>query len=377
MRVGVDARVLVHQPTGVARYLSGILAELPADRFAGLSLFVDRRPPVGSALANGGPLKHLADAVEIARWPLPGGDPAWRQLRLPASLVWRELDVLLCPFYSVPLATGVPRVVTVHDVSFAVHPEWYSMRARAAFSFARRSARAASRVLTVSRFSKNEIVRELEVEPGKIDVVPPGIDPRWLEPVSRRERDRARDWLELEGRFLLHLGAVHRRRNVDLAFEALASIARHHPDLSLVVAGPGYESIRTPPASGLPIVRRPWAPEEHLRGLIAEASAMMYLSSYEGFGLPALEALAVGTPVVALRRASLPEVLGDAACWVDDAEPGAVAEATSGLLSLLAEPGRAESWSTHGMKRARKFDRYESMERTWRVLAEAAAGKRR
>jgi glycosyltransferase involved in cell wall biosynthesis len=367
MRLAVDARVLVHRPTGVARYLSGILGRLPAllRPEDDLELLVDRTPAK--------PLLGESGRVTVLRWSLPGGDPAWRQLRLPPFLWRRPPDVLFCPFYSAPLAAPCPTVVTIHDVSFAAHPEWFTHRARLAFSLVGPSARRAGCVVTDSVFSADEIVGRLGVDPKRIEVIPPGLDDRWLEPVPDGERRQARAWLGWDGPYLLHVGAVHLRRNVDVLVAAFARIAKTHPDLRLVIAGPAE-----PPAPdidrqvselalGERVVRRRWVPEELLRGMYAESAAVASMSSYEGYGLPALEALACGAPVVALRRASLPEVLGDAAVWCDEATPETIARA---LGIVLDDSGGSSQRRATGRVRAARFTAADAARRTFDLLVE-------
>ncbi len=358
MRLGVDGRVLAPPETGVARYLRGLLSQWPALRRPDdlLELLVDRE------LAGVAP---VATVVRVFRWPFPGGDPAWRQLRLAPALHGRGFDLLFCPFYTIPLASRVPAVVTIHDVSFVAHPEWFRARARLAFRLATPSAFAARKVLTPSRFSAGEITRWLGVPSRRIEVTPLGLAPGWLEEPSAKTRRGARDWLGWDGPYLLHLGAVHTRRNVDLFVRAFARLGGSFPDLRLVIAGPELR-----PAPDLArlcrdlgcegrVLRRPWVPEELLAGLLAEADVLGYLSEYEGFGIPALEALACGTPVLALRRASLPEVLGDAAVWVESKSVSAVEAA---LGSLLGDASARRDLAAAGLCRARRF--------TWRRCAE-------
>ncbi len=363
MQVAVDARVLSHRPTGVARYLRGVLEAMVPQMAA------DERLELLSDGAIADPPGGLP--VRILRWPLPGGDPAWRQLRLAAALARRPPDLLFCPFYTVPLLVGVPRVVTVHDVSFAAHPEWFRHRSRLAFSLVGPSARRARAVLTPSRFSAGEIERRLGVEREKIHVTPLGVDANWSAPIGEVERRALRKWLGVDGPYLLHLGAVHLRRHVDVSVDAFARLAALHPDLSLVVAGPDQ-----PPAPDLValarrrgvadrVLRRPWVPAEHLRALVAEARALIYLSDYEGFGLPALEAMACGTPVVALRRASLPEVLGEAAVWAESADPTEVAGA---VAHLLEEDSLVDRVVDAGRHRARSLTWESCARRTLAVL---------
>ncbi|UCF66787.1 MAG: glycosyltransferase family 4 protein [Acidobacteriota bacterium] len=369
MIIGVDARVLVHQPTGVARYLRGLLGAYPPLRGENerLRLYVDR-PPTER-------LPGPADAWEQIAWRPPGGDPAWRQLRLAAHVRRHPPEVLFCPFYSIPLAARCPSVVTIHDVSFLAHPEWFRWRSRLAFSLVGPSARRASKVLTVSRFSATEIVERLGVPAARIEIIPPGIDEQWGRPIREGEWDGLFRWLEHTGAYLLHLGAVHERRNPFLLLESFARVCPDHEDLALVIAGPTMQPSPDLDAAidelGLSgrVRRRQWVPEPLLRPLIAGARALAYLSSYEGFGLPALEAMSVGTPVIALRCASLPEVLGDAAVWVENPT---LDEVSAAFRELLDSDAAVETLRQRGLERAAQFRWERAARATFEVLREVA-----
>ena len=368
--IAADGRVLCHRPTGVHRYLEGILLHRgsgPA-RDDRLELYVDRRPPRA--------LPGRPDTVHVLHWPLPGGDPAWRQFRLgPAMLSPAAADVLFCPFYTAPLLARVPTVVTIHDVSFLAHPEWFRATSRAAFALAAPSAHRAARVLTVSRFSADEIARRLDVPPGRIDVIPPGVDHQPAEPPTPEQEMAARSVLGFAGPYLLHLGAVHERRRPDLVVGAFARLAERFPDLHLVVAGPTLppapDVLALARAAGVAdrVHRVEWVPEEVRHAVLARARALLYLSVYEGFGLPALEAAAAGVPVVALRRASLPEVLGDAAAWVEEPTAEEVARA---VAPLLADPAAREDLVAAGRERAARFTWRRTSEDVFEVLRDAA-----
>lgn len=370
MKLGVDARVLVHRPTGVARYLSGLMEQWPQLKHATdkLIYYVDRAPDQ--------PLRPEPDELRVVRTRVPGGDPVWRQWGLARAIRRQSPEVLFCPFYSAPLWSTVPTVVTVHDVSFASHPEWFKLKSRLAFALAGPSARRAQRVLTVSHFSAKEIVEYLKVPASRVSVIPPGISPLMAQPPGADEIAAMRAWLRWDGPYFLHLGAVHRRRHVDALVRAFARLAPRRRDLGLVVTGPTIQP--APDLSQLieaefrlknQVLRREWVPEEHLRALVAGATALVYLSSYEGFGLPCLEAMAAGTPVIAMPVASLPEVLGDAALWVASHEPEKVARA---METVLHDNSAQRQLSAAGRSRAALFDWRVSAERTFDLLREVA-----
>lgn len=266
---------------------------------------------------------------------------AWEQALLPALA--RRADVLVNPANLAPLAFA-RNVVVVHDAAVLREPSWYSRSYVAWQRFVLpRVARRALRVVTVSAFSQRELADLLGVESV---VVPGGVDHERFRPGARRE-DRP---------YVLTVGSQTARKNLSaLAQTARALAAR---GVELVAVGGGRPQFAR--EAGLPVRMLGHVSDAELPGLYAGALAFVLPSLYEGFGLPCLEAMACGTPVVAADRGALPETCGDAALLVDPLDQDAIADA---VLAALGDEGLRE----RGLRRAAQF----SWERTVRELRAA------
>jgi glycosyltransferase involved in cell wall biosynthesis len=310
MRIGIDARQLCGQPTGVGRYLSGLIHEWATSREprARNHEFVLYLPEAADATAG-------LDARRFMTRVVPGsGGTFWEQVQLPRAAAADHLDVFFAPQYSAPLALRTPTVVAIHDVSFAAHPEWYRMREGARLRWlSRQSAGNARTVITISEFSRGEIVEFLGVPEGRIRVIPPGIPERRMPGAAPGGREPR----------VLFVGSIFNRRHVVDLVHAFAAVARQYPDASLDLAGDNRSFPREDVSGAIAaedagdrIRWHRYVSDAQLGELYARARAFAFLSEYEGLGLTPLEALAAGVPPVLLDTPVARESCGAAALYV-------------------------------------------------------------
>jgi len=272
----------------------------------------------------------------------------------------RRLRPALAHFqHALPLACPCLAVVTVHDLSFERDPSVMDLRDRLVFRAAvPRAARKAARVLAVSERTKRDLIELYGIPDGKIVVTPNGVDPAFTP-----------DGPSFDGKpYALVVGTLQPRKDPDAAIEALALL--DDSDLRLVFAGPDKggraHAERTAERAGLAarVEFKGHVPQEELAALYRGAACLVFPSRYEGFGLPALEAMASGTPVVATSAGALPEVTGGAAILVPERSPAALA---GGIERALADRGRLVA---AGLARAAEFSWAETARRTLAVYRE-------
>src|SRR5262245_6506114 len=216
MRIGIDARELAGHITGVGRYLAGLLREWTAETRAAPSSAAAHE----FVLYAPEPLALPLDQRRVATRLIPGAKGTWwEQIQLPAVVSGDHLDVFFAPAYTAPLRLEVPTVVTIHDVSFVAHPEWFRLTEGARRRWLTRAAAARARtILTVSEFSKLEIVERLGVSESKVRVVPQGID----RPAPPRAERSAQG---LDPR-VLYVGSIFNRRRIPDLIRAVAALSR-------------------------------------------------------------------------------------------------------------------------------------------------------
>lgn len=374
MRIAIDARELVGKPTGVGRYLWQLLLawnEIPAAAAHEFVLCTDRSRGPGNAAATTNLTALSKLRIEVRHRSRFGGT-VWEQLSLP--LIASDANILFAPAYSGPLAMNVPMVLTIHDVSFAAHPEWFAWREGLRRRFLTRfAARRAARILTVSDFSKREIVRRLGVYPDKVEVIYSGVHqiiPTEPSPSPSRATSDPHP-------LVLFVGSIFNRRHVPELVRGFALLAGRHAGIRLTIVGDNrtlprvdLQALAAQSGAGPRIRVREYVSDEELAMLYREASAFAFLSDYEGFGFTPLEALAVGVPPVVLDTEVAREIYGPSAAYVDRAEPERIASALETVLTDAAERERILAASPRVLAR---YSWRECAHRTLQALLACAA----
>jgi glycosyltransferase involved in cell wall biosynthesis len=335
--VVVDADTLGRRRTGDERYVANLLRELaPLAREANVRVAaVTRHPELVPAGVEPLPLATPVQELRMV-WTLP-------------RLLRRVRAALVHTQYALPAGAAVPGIVTIHDLSFEREPQLMPWKDRTVFRrVVPRAARRARRVLTVSERTKTDLVELYRLPPEKVVVTPNGVDPAFSPGPRRRD-----------GGYALAVGAVQRRKNQPAALAAAAAAG-----LQLVVVGPVRDEALAAALRARGADLRGYVSQEELVDLYRGAACLVQASRYEGFGLPVLEAMACGTPVVAVDEPALREVAGAAAVIVGERD------LADGIRRAVADRGQLRQ---AGLERARAFSWRATAERTLEVYMEELA----
>jgi glycosyltransferase involved in cell wall biosynthesis len=362
LRVLVDATDVPTDRGALGRYVDGLIGALAA---TGIDL------AVACQLADEERYGRLAPTATIAVGGLGLGHRserlAWEQNGLPVVAEQVGADVIHMPNYSMPLRPGRPTVVTIHDLAFFTDPERYApFSAVPLKSLTKMAAREAVRLIVPSNATRDELVRVLGVDPGRIDVAYHGVDHRLFHRPDEIQVSRVTARLGLHGRpYVAFLGSLTPRKNgpalVSGWARAVADLA--DPPALVLAGGGGWSQELDEAVAGVPshlrLVRPGYLPFADLPGFLGGAIVVAAPSRGEGFGLPVLEAMACGAPVLTTYRTSLPEVGGNAVAYT---EPDADSIAAA-LRALLDDPERRTALGEAGYARALDF--------TWAASAAA------
>jgi glycosyltransferase involved in cell wall biosynthesis len=369
VRIGIDTRKL--HDHGIGTYIRNLLRQLARlDKQTEFVLLCrgDDRADLSSLGPNFRPVAEEAGNYSVAE-----------QIRIPLAL-WRErVDLFHAPHYVLPALVRCRSIVTIHDCIHLMFPQY--LPSRLALVYARRvivmAAKRATRVLTVSESSKRDILRFVDIPADKIDVIYNAPDERFAVEPRAEDIERVRERYQLHDEFVLYAGNVKPHKNLARVIEAFNVVRKRGLDrLKLVLIGDEiskYAELRR-------AVHRHqlhqyvrflgYLPEDTLAVLYRLAGVFVFPSLYEGFGLPPLEAMASGTPVVTSNVSSMPEVAGDAAVLVDPYDPTAIA---NGLYRVLTDKTLQATLRQKGIARAHAFSWEDSVRRVRRIYGEVAS----
>ena len=362
MRIAVDARELEGRPTGVGRVLSGLLSAWPdGDELVLLCRSEPRTP------APAPPLWRTRLA------PGPAGLPGtlWEQLVLPGEAQAVGAQALLCPAYGMPWRAPCPTVVGMHDCSWEALPDTFSYRERWRRRLvARMAARRAAALFMGSQFAALEAERWLPVARERLNVVPYGVDGSFV-PATDEAIERVRRRYRLSPKTVLFVGSHLPRRSLAGALEGVRKVVAARADAELCLVG-NDDDVASPDAGPSDAARSlGYVDEADLAALYSAVTVVVYPSSYEGFGLPVMEALACGSPVVTSAAGSLGEIYRERA-WIVDSE-SAESWATA-VATLLDESETRSHWARRGGDWARRRS-WDDAATGVRALLAVAAGE--
>jgi glycosyltransferase involved in cell wall biosynthesis len=350
MRIGIDAsRTTVAQRTGTENYSLFLIRHL-------LVLNSDHSYALYFNAAPSDNLFPASAKMRARTMPFPR---LWTHVRLSWEMVVSAPDVLFVPAHVLPIVHPRRSVVTVHDLGYLSYPKAHTRFARWYLNWSTRfNAHQAAHLIVDSQATCNDLVIHYGVQRNKITVVYPGVGPGMAPVSSDAELQHVRDRYHLPPEYLLFVGTLQPRKNLNALLEAFASVREQHPQVQLVLAGKRGWLYRSLFEKCQELGLEPYVhwigyvPQDDLAALLSAARAFVLPSLYEGFGLPVLEAMACGTPVICSRVSSLPEVAGDAALLIDPNDPFDLANA---MNRLLDDSSLRSQLSKRGLQQAARF----------------------
>ena len=355
-RIGLNAHLLNlsgnYRSAGINWYIYHLLQHLPAASDYDYTVFLSDKDARG----------HLSLPISQSRWPThkPVVRIAWEQFVQPVALRRERIDLLHALAFAGPLAISIPWVVTIYDLSFKRYPHSFNATNRIYLTWAvRNSVRRANRIIVISESTRRDLVSMFGVSADRVSVIYCGIDPAFTSSQDPSEIDAFRARHHLPEQFVLHVGTIEPRKNIARLVRAFARAQRaaRLPHRLVLIGARGWKYAEVDQVIEQEnmkdeVVFTGYVPQDELPLWHRAADLFVYPSLYEGFGLPPLDAMASGTPVVVSNASSLPEVVGDAALLVAPEDEAALADA---IVRALTDRARREQMTARGLAQAAKF----------------------
>jgi len=354
MRLGIDAREIQEGVfTGIGRPLVNFLRYFGAqDNQDSCVLFSAKKIPIDFG-------------VRVSNVVIPGCSTfVWDQWSLPQAIKKAEIDLFYSPYYKIPFLKPCRTISAILDLMYIAYGPYYkAMSPLAKFyyaTFGRLFAHRADAILTCSQYSKEDIERIYGVDKDKIKIIPLSVADFYFVPQDPARIAAIKKKFNITGRYVLYMGNFKEHKNIACLVHAFAAIAPEFPDVNLVLAGPKEHTYN----ELVKIIQNNHLTDRVIfTGKIMESDGPQYLyqgaqvfvmpTLYEGFGIPPLEAMACGVPVIASRATSIPEVVGDAGILVD---PNSVSDIAEAIRKILQDPILRKGLIDKGLKRAYQYE---------------------
>ena len=369
MRIGIDATALPPQLFGVGNYIVNLTQALLRLEATNEYLIFAKSPHAEWFAGSG----H----AQVVRANLPSRFHriAWEQTFFPLLIRRHHLDVVHSPHYTTPILAACAHIVTFHDMTFFSHPEAHLLYKRIFFrTMIAVSARRADAIIAISQNTHDDILRRLPINPAKVFTIPYGIA-SIFRPMPKPAQDKIRRRYDLPAQFVLYVGNLEPRKNLPMLLRAFAQLVQRGLPHALVLVGsrgwkeePIFSTLRALNL-GARVFLPGYIPQDELPALYSAASVFVYASRYEGFGLPVLEAMACGAPVITSNVASMPEIAGNAGVLID---PNDETELTDALGRVLTDDELRTRLARAGLERAQSFSWERAAQATLAVYERVA-----
>ncbi len=342
MKIGIDAHSLEEHRTGVGRYLFNLLKYWSKENHKFILYFKNQIP------------KDISKKENFQKKLLKSRSNAWfEHVLLPKAAKKDKIDILFCPGYVAPIFFKGKIALTLHDIIYEARPglyNWPSVFDRILLKkVSKISAKKAKIIFTCSEFSKKEIIKHYKIDSKKVFVV-------LLAGDIKKERKKISHIMK--GKYIFYIGSIFKRRYIPEIVKAVSGY-------QFLIIGKNYINLNLNQKG---IIHKEYVDEKYLGSLYANADLFIWLSEYEGFGLPPLEAMACGTPVITTKAGSLPETVGNAALFIEN--PRNIEEIRRKINMVLNNKELREKLIKKGFEQAKKFSWEKTAKETLKILYE-------